>query len=208
MNYYSNRYNLSTNYENMGQINSMDEEEDNTMTNFMDPDLDLTDSEFSDSDTSLVSDNNCTVICNSDATTLPKELYFDSSKDILCQAFETEVLNGNSQFNDDQMSDSIPQRYLIHSTSFDHKTPSNLSRISKNDTSKLIQYLPALFDRLSFLETSHLNLEASHSSLETKFTTLENNYSDLSAKYSTLEHKYSDLENENVTLKRDIKSKQ
>ena len=166
----------------------------------------------SDADLSQLNDMNCTFTLNPDDFTHPKQVY-DTPKDIVFEAFRCEVLNADTHSRSSTFTPHFqhdaeegmfdPCLHISCNSSFnsceDSEILSNLIRNSEKDLFSLLSGIPALYDRLSYLESSH-------SSLLSKYTALENNFSDLSAKCSSLEHKCSDLVNENITLKNDIKS--
>ena len=181
--------------------------------------LDVTDNTNSDNIESDDSDSSCldcsiNVDCNLNDTftTVPKQVY-DQSKDIVCQAFNSEVLLPtavNSILPDiaDSNADSHEKSSYFFNPIDLNLTESEAGDVSdtvlpfpynlnRDEFSALIACIPTLNERCSSLESSVSSLQSDYSTLTSKHVLLEN-------KYSELDGKYNNLQSENILLKRQL----
>ena len=147
-----------------------------------------------------------------DDCTVPKQVY-NSSQDIVLQAFNREVLNSNSLEPDcptinlsfhsdvsantsyeqeDQADGSVNPITLTISEDTSNLDEEFLLNMSREEFMSLIACIPTLNERCC--------------SLESKCSTLEGNYSNLENKYHALEEKFVNIQGENVELKNKLSS--
>ena len=140
--------------------------------------------------------------------TLPKQVYYNSSQDILFQAFSREVLmDDNSVTDTDVINEHINPKYFMPQSDIsmsmcDDGSESSeiLLNISKEEFSNLIACIPTLNEKCR-------NLESNYSTLNNNYTLLQNNYSNLEVKCTNIEKENNDLKQQ-LALQSSVTSKE